>query len=75
MLFLGTRKGIDKYLTTLYKRVTEGKPIMHQVTVFNGRKIIRRETFNNQNKAFDFLEEWQDKGFAVDYKDMSVYKK
>jgi hypothetical protein len=48
---------------------------MHQVTVFRGRKIIRRETFNDQNKAFDFLEEWQDKGFAVDYKDMGVYKK
>jgi len=48
---------------------------MHQVSVFNGRKLIRRETFNDQNAAFIFLEEWQDKGFSVDYKDMSVYKR
>lgn len=48
---------------------------MHQVTVFNGRKIIRRETFTDQNVAFNFLEEWQDKGFAVDYKDMSIFKR
>ena len=48
--------------------------MMYEVTLRSGKKIVARQLFDSEDKAFEFYESYRDK-YTCEFKNLSFYRK
>jgi hypothetical protein len=46
---------------------------MYEVTIKSGKKLVARQVFDSEEKAFEFYESYRDK-YTCEFKNLSFYK-
>ena len=48
--------------------------MMFEVTIKSGKKLVARQLFDSEDKAFEFYHRYSDK-YTCEFKNLSYYKK